>query len=62
MFLLLAVSLVFLSVFCLFSWVFKASRGETILGVFEVFLGIFEKIKEKTDRVIKGVQTMKCKL
>ena len=41
----------FLSVFCLFYRVFKGSQGEKILGVFEVFLGVFEKTKEKKDRV-----------
>ena len=51
MFFLLRNSLVFWGVFCLFSWVFKGSQGEKILGVFEVFLGIFEKTKEKKDRV-----------
>ena len=55
-------SLVFLSVFCLFYWVFKGSQGEKILGVFEVSLGIFEKTKEKKDRgwfrVIWGVKRL----
>ena len=31
--------------------VFEGSHGEKILGVFEVFLGVFEKTKEKKDRV-----------
>ena len=30
---------------------FKGSQGEKIFGVFEVVLGIFEKTKEKKDRV-----------
>ena len=51
-FFLLGISLVFLSVFCLFFRIFKGSR--TILGAFEVFLGIFEVSKEKKDRVFQG--------
>ena len=30
---------------------FKGSQGEKILADFEVFLGIFEKTKEKKDRI-----------
>ena len=47
---LLRVSLVFWGVFCLFSKVFRRLPDEKILGIFEVFLGIFEKTKEKKDR------------
>ena len=50
--LLLAISLVFLRVFCFFPMVLRF-REEKILGVFEVFLGIFKKTKEKKDRVGK---------
>ena len=53
---LLGISLVFWGVFCLFSKVFRGSPGERILDVFEVFLGIFEKTKEKKDR-FNSVQT-----
>ena len=42
--------MVFLSVFCLFSTGFKGSQGAKILGVFEGFLGVFEKTKEKKDK------------
>ena len=48
-FFLLQNSLVFLSVFCLFSGLLKVHTARRILGVFEVFLGIFEKTKEKKD-------------
>ena len=43
-------SLVFLSVFCLFPKVFEGWQGEKNPWLFEVFLGIFEKTKEKKDR------------
>ena len=42
--------MLFLSVFCLFCRVFKGSHSEKILDVFEVFLGVFEKNKEKKAR------------
>ena len=49
-FFLLRTSLVVLSVFCLFFSAFKGSRGEKNPWCFEVFLGLFEKTKEKKDR------------
>ena len=52
-FLLLRKSLVFLGVFCLFPGFLRVREVTKILGVFEVFLGIFEKTKEKKDRVGK---------
>ena len=45
-FFLLRNSLVFLSVLCLFSGFLRVCMARKILGVFEVFLGIFEKTKE----------------
>ena len=48
MFLLLQNSLVFLSGFC-FSGFLRVREVRIILGVFEVFLGIFEKTKEKKE-------------
>ena len=54
----LGVSLVFLSVFCLFSRVLRIRKVRKILGVFQVFLGIFEKTKEKKDKeILKNNQT-----
>ena len=50
----------FLSVFCLFYRVFKGSHGEKILGVFEVFLGVFEKNKEKKARVDLNIIEKRC--
>ena len=50
-FFLLGFSLVPLSVFCLFSRIFKGSPSEENPWCFEVLLGIFEKTKEKKDRV-----------
>ena len=40
-----------LSVLCLFYRVFSVRTVRKILDVFEVVLGVFEKIKEKKDRV-----------
>ena len=49
-FLFLEISLVFLSVLGLFYSVFEGSQSEKIFGIFEVFLGVLEKTKEKKDR------------
>ena len=49
-FFLLGISLVFWSVFCSFPSVQKVRKVRKILAFFEVFLGIFEKTKEKKDR------------
>ena len=40
-----------MSVSGLFSSVLRVCKARKILGVFEVFLGIFKKTKEKKDRV-----------
>ena len=50
-FFLLGISLVFLGVFYFYCKVSRGSPGEKILGIFEVFLDIFEKTNEKKDRV-----------
>ena len=36
----------------MFSSVSRVRKVRTILGVLEVFLGLFEKTKEKKDRVV----------
>ena len=41
-------------VFCLFYRVFEGSHGEQNPWYFEVFLGVFEKTKEKKDRAKAG--------
>ena len=46
--------LVFLSVLCLFYGVFEGSHSEKNPGCSEIFLGVFEKTKEKKERVILG--------
>ena len=51
MFFLLEISFVFWGVFCLFSRFLRVRKVRKFLGVFEVFVGIFEKTKEKKDRV-----------
>ena len=59
-FLFLGISLVFLSVFCLFTGFSRVRMVRKILGVFEVFLGVFEKTKEKKDRVVRSTSTSQC--
>ena len=40
----------------------RVREVRTILGVFEVFLGIFEKTKEKKDRVAGGPDCNTCNI
>ena len=49
----LGISLVFWSVFCLFIRVLRVRTARKILDVFEVFLGVFEKNKEKRGQRLK---------
>ena len=43
-----------------FTGFLRVRKVRKILGVFEVFLGIFEKAKEKKDRVGTLVDTLGC--